>query len=184
MQRLRCGPYAELCGAADVGGRYLVPRASNVRAVGSGASVGRSDTFPNAGPFKLTEGTQDVKLKPSGGRAEVDPLSQRHEGDPQRVQFVHERDEVTQRSAEPVEAPDHKHVEAAAASIVHKLIERGPAVGGAADAGVDVLLGQRPTAGLDVGVHVGLLVGAVLPVSGHTQVEGDSHFGGSFPLAR
>ena len=45
---------------------------------------------------ELSQGRQDVELQTPGGCTEVNPLAQRHESDPEGLQFLEQRDQVLQ----------------------------------------------------------------------------------------
>ena len=76
------------------------------------------------------------------GAAAIDVLAKRNELDVEMAQFVHHFQEVPDRTCQPIEAPDHQHLEAAATSITQHAIQPGPA-GPAAGQLVDVLVDDR-----------------------------------------
>jgi hypothetical protein len=78
-----------------------------------------------------------VKLEPAGGCLRVDPFAQAREADTDGAQFIDERHEVPQVSAQAIEPPADEQVESSPLGVADQRIERGPLVGRAADSGID-----------------------------------------------
>jgi len=60
------------------------------------------------------------------GTCRVDRLGQRPKGDATLLQFLDDADQMRQRSAEPIEFPDHQDV--AFPQVGHACLEAGPVV--------------------------------------------------------
>ena len=92
------------------------------------AGESRSDTFLNPAPLKLRQRRQDMELELPRRSAEVDPLIEADEGDPEGAQFVQQHDEVAEIPPEAIEPPHDDRVELPPPCSREELIERGAGV--------------------------------------------------------
>ncbi len=90
-----------------------------------------------------------MHLELSGWRGGVNPFCQAHKGDPEHLEFVEQRDQVLQASAESIQTPADQHVKASAFGITDQGIKGRAFILGATDALVGVLV-SRPAPSLDV----------------------------------
>ena len=84
---------------------------------------------------------------------------QTEEPDPAGVQRFDVLADGFQRAPEPVQFPDHHHIEHAEARIGQELCQDGPLAAGFATGGLDLLRGRRPAHALGVTAEVGKLKG-------------------------
>ena len=88
------------------------------------------------------------------------------------MNLVEEADEVEQRAAQPVDAPGHDHIKAAAGRVAKHGVELRTLIAAlrAADAVIAVDLDNGPAGTLGDGAEVPLLVGGGLLVSANAKV--------------
>jgi hypothetical protein len=68
--------------------------------------------LPDTFPFELRQCGQDVKLQLACWCRAVDEFTKRNERDAQTMEFFEHRDEMSEISAETVEAPTDEHIKA------------------------------------------------------------------------
>lgn len=135
------------------------------------ASESSSDAFSNSGPLKFRDRAEDMELELTGGCRCIDAFGERYERYAESVKFVYESDQVLQIPPQSIQSPDHEHVESPASSIGDERVERRPAVLGAGNTVVDVLL-RAPAARRDVAMELGELVFTGLVGSADAGVNG------------
>ena len=86
-----------------------------------------ADPLDNKVAFEFGDGADDDDDGAAQRAARVDLLAEADELDIEAVQLVEHVEEVLHRAGDPVRGPDQDHVEAAAAGIVHQLVQTGPA---------------------------------------------------------
>jgi hypothetical protein len=84
-------------------------------------------TFDDQVTFEFGDRSDDDHDGPAQWAACVDLLAEADELDAEAVEFVQHFEEVPGRAGDAIACPDQDHIEAAAAGIVHELIESGPA---------------------------------------------------------
>lgn len=67
-------------------------RSTESRALRPGPLEPRQHPFSDAFSLELRDGAEDVHLQRPGRRRRVDSLVERHERDPERLQFLEQRD--------------------------------------------------------------------------------------------
>jgi hypothetical protein len=82
------------------------------------------DALLNPSPLELGECREDMKLELARGRRAVNTLTHRDERHTQRLEFVEQRDEMTEIPSEAIEAPAHDHIELPSLRCGNQLVER------------------------------------------------------------
>jgi hypothetical protein len=95
-------------------------------AVESGAPHAGADSFDDQAAFEFGDGADDNHDGAAQGAAGVDIFPEADVLDPDSIQLVQDIKEMLHRPGDPIRCPDQEHIEAAAASVGHHLIEAGP----------------------------------------------------------
>jgi hypothetical protein len=106
--------------------------------------------FSDQVALELGHRTQRVEEEPTGRCGSVDALVEHHQVHAKSLELRGQRREVPHGAGKPVELSHGHHVEATASGIGEELVERRPAVPGAADAMVDILCGDLEATSLGV----------------------------------
>jgi hypothetical protein len=101
-------------------------RASDVLTFQTGAPHAGTHSLDDQTAFQFSDATDDDHDGAAQRSAGVDLLPEGDELDVQPVEFVQHFQEVTSRASDAITRPDQNHIEAAAASIGHHLIESWP----------------------------------------------------------
>jgi hypothetical protein len=146
-------------------------------ALRSGALQARPDSLCNSIPLELTDRREDVKLEPSGWGRGIDPFTQRHEANSERLEIVQQRNEMSEIAAEAIEPPANKHIKPTAPRVGEHLIKGRASILGSAETSIHEL-GSGPTPGLNVTPKFDQLVFAGLVSGADPSVDRRLHLRG------
>jgi hypothetical protein len=130
--------------------------------------------FPDAFAFKLRDSGENVKLQFPCRCAGVDALAQGDESNPERLEFIEQKNQVTEVPPEAVQSPTHEDIEPASLRITKQFIESGPAVLRAGDAAVHIFV-NRPRAQLTMPAKFLKLILRFLVQSAHPSINRCTH---------
>ncbi|HXW88602.1 MAG TPA: hypothetical protein VEJ42_10095 [Streptosporangiaceae bacterium] len=150
------------------------PVAAGPLALGGLGVHALGDAVDDGFPLELGEHPQQLDEHPADRGGGVERLGRRGERHPGLIEFGEKAEQVGQAAGEPVDPVDQQHVKQPGAGGAQRLVQTGPAGGGAR--GVAVGSGEGPAwLGGDIGGEGGFLradgEGLVLVVGGAAQVD-------------
>ena len=117
---------------------------SQTLSIGPRACQPSPNPLGDALPLELRQGGENMQLKASRRRLQVDAFAEGHEPHPEGLEVVQERHEVLQAAPQTIQPPDYDGIHFPAPGIRHEPVQGWTAIRAAGDAMIDVFHGLPP----------------------------------------